>query len=73
MQFFFYYKTEEQFLESYENQWIRVNAKSKYEFLYKTEVEQLLNEFIQIGFPEYMPNGNRIFVEIPVNELSNKF
>ena len=67
------YKTEEQFLESYENQWIRVNAKSKYEFLYKTEVEQLLKEFIQIGFPEYMPNGNRIFVEIPVNELSNKF
>ena len=67
------YKTEEQFLESYENQWIKVNAKSKYDFLYKTEAEQLLKDFIQIGFPEYTPNGNRTFVEIPITELTNKF
>ena len=67
------YKTEEQFLESYEKQWIKVNAKSKYDFLYKTEAEQLLKDFIQIGFPEYTPNGNRTFVEIPITELTNKF
>ena len=67
------YKTEEEFLESYENQWIKVNAKSKYDFLYKTEVEQLLKDFIQLGFPEYTPNGNRTFVEIPLEELTNKF
>lgn len=67
------YKTEEQFLESYENQWIKVNAKSKYDFLYKPEVEQLLKDFIQLGFPEYTPNGNRTFVEIPLEELTNKF
>lgn len=67
------YKTEEQFLESYENQWIKVNAKSKYDFLYKPEVEQLLKDFIQLGFPEYTPHGNRTFVEIPLEELTNKF
>jgi len=67
------YKTEEEFLESYENQWIKVNAKSKYDFLYKTEVEQLLKDFIQLGFPEYTPNGNRTFITIPLEELTNKF
>ena len=67
------YKTEEEFLESYNNQWIRVNAKSKYDFLYKPEVEELLKDFIKLGFPEYTPKGNRTFLEIPVNELINKF
>ena len=27
------YKTEEEFLENYNNQWIRTNAKSKFDFL----------------------------------------
>lgn len=67
------YKTEEEFLESYNNQWIRVNAKSKYDFLYKPEVEELLKDFIKLGFPEYTLTGNRTFLEIPVNELINKF
>jgi DNA mismatch repair protein MutL len=67
------YKTEEEFLESYNNQWIRVNAKSKYDFLYKPEVEELLKDFIKLGFQEYTPTGNRTFLEIPVNELINKF
>ena len=67
------YKTEEEFLESYDNQWIKVNAKSKYDFLYKPEVEELLKDFIKLGFPEYTPKGNRTFLEIPVNELINKF
>lgn len=67
------YKTEEEFLESYDHQWIKVNAKSKYDFLYKPEVEELLKEFLKLGFPEYTPNGNRTFVEIPINELINKF
>ena len=67
------YKTEEEFLENYDNQWIKVNAKSKYDFLYKPEVEELLKDFIKLGFPEYTPKGNRTFLEIPVNELINKF
>jgi len=67
------YKTEEEFLENYDNQWIKVNAKSKYDFLYKPEVEELLKEFLKLGFPEYTQNGNKTFVEIPVNELINKF
>ena len=67
------YKTEEEFLESYENQWIKVNAKSKFDFLYKPEVEFLLKEFTQLGFPEFTPSGNRTFVEIPMEEFKNKF
>jgi DNA mismatch repair protein MutL len=67
------YKTEEEFIENYDNQWIKVNAKSKYDFLYKPEVEELLKEFLKLGFPEYTQNGNKTFVEIPVNELINKF
>jgi DNA mismatch repair protein MutL len=67
------YKTEEEFLESYKTQWIRTNAKSKFDFLYKPEVELLLKEFIQLGFPEYTPSGNRTFVAINIDELKNKF
>ena len=67
------YKTEKEFLENYDNQWIKVNAKSKYDFLYKPEVEELLKEFLKLGFSEYTQNGNKTFVEIPVNELINKF
>ncbi len=67
------YKTEEEFLEGYNNQWIRTNAKSKFDFLYKPEVELLLKQYIQLGFPEYTPSGNRIFVEINIDELKNKF
>ena len=67
------YKTEEEFLESYDNQWIKSNAKSKFDFFYKPEVENLLKEFIQLGFPEYTPSGNRTFVEINIDELKNKF
>lgn len=67
------YKTEEEFLESYDNQWIKSNVKSKFDFFYKPEVENLLKEFIQLGFPEYTPSGNRTFVEINIDELKNKF
>lgn len=67
------YKTEEEFLENYNNQWIRTNAKSKFDFLYKAEVEQILKDFIKLGFPEFTPNGNRTFVEVPTEELKNKF
>lgn len=67
------YKTEEEFLESYDSQWIKSNAKSKFDFFYKPEVENLLKEFIQLGFPEYTPSGNRTFVEINIDELKNKF
>ncbi len=66
-------KTEEEFLENYNNQWIRTNAKSKFDFLYKAEVEQILKDFIKLGFPEFTPNGNRTFVEVPTEELRNKF
>ncbi|AZI70491.1 DNA mismatch repair endonuclease MutL [Cloacibacterium normanense] len=67
------YKTEEEFLENYNNQWIRTNAKSKFDFLYKAEVEQILKDFIKLGFPEFTTNGNRTFVEVPTEELKNKF
>lgn len=67
------YKTEKEFLENYENQWIKVNSKSKFDFLYKPEVEFLLKEFTKIGFLEFTPSGSRTFVEIPTEDFKNKF
>ena len=55
------YKTEEEFLESYNNQWIRVNAKSKYDFLYKPEVEELLKDFIKLGFQNIHQQETELF------------
>lgn len=67
------YKTEEEFMSSYQEQWNRTQTKSKFDFIYKPEVEAVLKEFIQLGFPEYTPNGKRTFVEMNLDELKNKF
>ena len=67
------YKTEEDFMNHYEEQWTKIQSKSKFDFLFKPDVENLLKEFTNIGFPEYTPEGKRCFIELPINELKNKF
>lgn len=67
------YKTEEEFMESYQQQWVKIHSKSKFDFLYKPEVEDLLKKFTELGFPEYTPSGNRTFVEVNIDELKNRF
>lgn len=67
------YKTEEDFMNHYEEQWIKVQTRFSYNFLYKTDVEELIKEYIQIGFSQYLPDGRRCYLELPLEELKNKF
>ena len=67
------YRTEEDFMNHYEEQWIKVQTRFSYNFLYKTDVEELIKEYIQIGFLQYLPDGRRCYLELPLEELKNKF
>ena len=67
------YKTEEDFMNHYEEQWIKVQTRFSCNFLYKTDVEELIKEYIQIGFLQYLPDGRRCYLELPLEELKNKF
>jgi DNA mismatch repair protein MutL len=51
------YRTEEDFYKYFEYQWVKLKTKSKFDFIYKTEVEQLVKDFIDLGFPQYTVNG----------------
>lgn len=67
------YKTEEEFLAFYDRQWISLKTKSRFDFIYKTDVEELIKEFSTLGLPEYNAAGKRLFLELPAEELKNKF
>ena len=67
------YRTEEEFMNFYQNQWNKIQNKSRLDFLYKVDAEQVIRDFTALGFPEYLPGGKRCFIEIPLEELKNKF
>ena len=67
------YRTEEDFMNHYKEQWIKVQTRFSCNFLYKTDVEELIKEYIQIGFSQYLPDGRRCYLELPLEELKNKF
>lgn len=67
------YKTEEEFMNYYQSQWSKLQSKSRFDFIYKKDAEQLIKDFTALGFPEFLPNGKRCFFEIPFNEFKNKF
>ncbi|WP_294249121.1 DNA mismatch repair endonuclease MutL [uncultured Chryseobacterium sp.] len=67
------YKSEEEFMEHYQNQWNKMQSKSRFDFIYKKDAEQLIRDFTALGFPEYLPNGKRCFYEVPFNDIKNKF
>ncbi|AZA52655.1 DNA mismatch repair endonuclease MutL [Chryseobacterium sp. G0201] len=67
------YKTEDEFLHFYNNQWSKMQSKSRFDFIYKKDAEQLIKDFTALGFPEFLPNGKRCFYEIPFNDFKNKF
>lgn len=67
------YKTEEEFLQFYQNQWNKMQSKSRFDFIYKADAEQLIKDFTALGFPEFLPNGKRCFYEVPFNDFKNKF
>ncbi|SMP04943.1 DNA mismatch repair endonuclease MutL [Chryseobacterium profundimaris] len=67
------YKTEEEFMQYYQNQWNKMQSKSRFDFIYKKDAEQLIRDFTALGFPEFLPNGKRCFFEVPFNDFKNKF
>jgi len=67
------YKTEEEFLQYYHNQWNKMQSKSSFDFIYKKDAEQLIKDFTALGFPEFLPDGKRCFYEVPFNDFKNKF
>ncbi|WP_333596537.1 DNA mismatch repair endonuclease MutL [Chryseobacterium flavum] len=67
------YKTEEEFMQYYQNQWNKMQSKSRFDFLYKKDAEQLIKDFTALGFPEFLPDGKRCFYEVPFNDFKNKF
>lgn len=67
------YRTEEDFMNFYDYQWNKMYSKSRFDFIYKYEVEELIKDYTKIGFPNYTPNGKKCFIELPLDELKNKF
>ena len=67
------YRTEEDFMNFYDYQWNKLYSKSRFDFIYKYEVEELIKDYTKIGFPNYTPNGKKCFIELPLDELKNKF
>lgn len=67
------YRTEEEFMQYYEYQWNKLHSKSRFDFIYKYEMEELLKEYTKLGFPHYTPNGSLCYIELPLDELKNKF
>lgn len=67
------YRTEEEFMEFYQQKWNKIQSKSRFDFLYKTDAELVIKDFTALGFPEYLPSGKRCYIELPLEELKNKF
>lgn len=67
------YRTEDDFMQYYENQWNKMQSKSRFDFIYKADAEQVIRDFTALGFPEFLPNGKRCFYEMPLEDLKNKF
>jgi DNA mismatch repair protein MutL len=67
------YRTEEEFLQFYQSKWNKIQSKSRFDFLYKTDAEHVIRDFTALGFPDYLPSGKRCFIEVPLDELKNKF
>ncbi len=67
------YKTEDDFLNYYNNQWTALRTKSRFDFIYKHDVGSLLKDYTALGFPEYTATGKKCFVELSLDDLKNKF
>lgn len=67
------YRSEEDFMEYYQNQWNKLQSKSRFDFINKLDAEQLIKDFTALGFPQYLPDGKRCYIELPLEELKNKF
>ncbi len=67
------YRTEDQFMDFYNSKWSKTQSKSRFDFIYKNDAEQVIRDFLQLGFPAYLPDGKCCYVELPLEDLKNKF
>lgn len=67
------HRSEEDFMEYYQNQWNKLHSKSRFDFIHKADAELLIRDFTELGFPQYLPDGKKCFIELPLDELKNKF
>lgn len=65
--------SEEEFFSFYDKQLSKLSHKSRFDFLHKKDVENLVKEFIALGFPQYSSTGKVCFVELPLEELKVMF
>jgi DNA mismatch repair ATPase MutL len=67
------YKTEEEFMQYYQNQWNKMQSKSRFDFIYKKDAEQLIKDFTALGFPEFLPNGKDVSMKFRLMILKTNF
>ena len=65
--------SEEEFFSFYDKQLSKLSYKSRFDFLHKKDVENLVKEFIALGFPQYSSTGKVCFVELSLEELKVMF
>lgn len=67
------YKEDEMHFDDFFKLKLNANrVKSNFDYTSKEEVTELLDEYKNLGFPEYNHKRKRCFLEIPLDELKNK-
>ncbi|KAF5305645.1 hypothetical protein FQR65_LT18680 [Abscondita terminalis] len=60
------------FFEFFESKQVKIQSKSNFDFHQKEDVENLIEDFSALGFPEYNHNKKKCYIELPIEELKNK-
>ena len=60
-------------MQFFDEQWSKMHTKTRFDFLYKYEAQNLIKEFTKIGFPQYTPTGKKCYIELSLEDLKNKF
>lgn len=66
-------RNEHDFSAYFLQQWNKVQNKSRFDFVNKSDAELVIKEFTALGFPQYLPDGKRCYIELPLEMLKNKF
>lgn len=61
------------FAEIFKSRWLRSQSKSRYDFQLKAEMQALLHQFTELGFPTYTPQGKPCYVPIDLEFYFQKF
>ena len=56
----------------FESKQVKILSKSNFDFHQKEDVLALIEDFKELGFPEYNHNKKKCYIELPIEELKNK-